>query len=146
MRTHRVDLERQHKEKQMGRPINKRYFGALGSGTDQTDGANIPIRFKTGGTVYEGYIVKQVGSRRFKCITTDGTTATATCVTVDGTASNFDPSNNGECVLTGFQATSGIQRSILRMTNRIAWDFEGRMHKWSLQDDSTTTLIILTQP
>jgi hypothetical protein len=27
MQTHCVDLERQHKEKQMGRPINKKYFG-----------------------------------------------------------------------------------------------------------------------
>jgi len=129
----------------MGRPINKRYFGATGTGTDQTDGANIPIRFKTGGTVYEGYILKQVGSRRFKCSTDDGTTAVATCVTVDADAS-FDPANNGECVLLGFQATAGTPRIIRRMTNRIAWDFDGRMHKWSLQDDSSETLIVLTQP
>jgi hypothetical protein len=129
----------------MGRPINKRYFGATGTGTTQADGANIPIRFKTGGTVYEGYIVKQVGSRRFKCSTDDGTTAVAICVTVDAGAS-FDPANNGECVLLGFQANSGTPRIIRRMTNRIAWDFLGRMHKWSLQDDSTETLIVLTQP
>jgi hypothetical protein len=129
----------------MGRPINKKYFGATGSGTTQADGANIPIRFKTGGTVYEGFIVKQVGSRRFKCSTDDGTTAVAICVTVDAGAS-LDPTNNGECVLVGFQATGGAQRVIRRMTNRIAWDFGGRMHKWSLQDDSTETLIILTQP
>ena len=66
----------------MGRPINKKYFGATGTGTTQADGANIPIRFKTGGTVYEGYIVKQVGSRRFKCSSDNGAT-TAICVTVD---------------------------------------------------------------
>ena len=129
----------------MGRPINKRYFGATGTGTTQADGANIPIRFKTGGTVYEGYIVKQVGSRRFKCSTDDGTTAVATCVTVNAGAS-FDPANNGECVLLGFQATLGTPRIIRRMTNRIAWDFDGRMHKWSLADDSTETLIVLTRP
>jgi hypothetical protein len=125
----------------MGRPINKRYFGATGSAT----APHIPIRFKTGGTVYEGFVVKQVGSRRFKCSTDDGTTAVAICVTVDAGAS-FDPANNGECVLLGFQATSGTPRIIRRMTNRIAWDFLGRMHKWSLQDDSTETLIVLTQP
>jgi hypothetical protein len=90
----------------MGRPINKKYFGATGSGTTQADGANIPIRFKSGGTVYEGFIVKQVGSRRFKCSTDDGTTAVAICVTVDAGAS-LDPTNNGECVLVGFQATGG---------------------------------------
>jgi hypothetical protein len=132
----------------MGRPINKRYFGVTG-GDGATvftpTGPNIPIRFKTGGVVYEGYILKQVGSRRFKCSTDDGTTAVAICVTVDAGAS-FDPANNGECVLLGFQATSGTPRIIRRMTNRIAWDFLGRMHKWSLQDDSTETLIVLTQP
>jgi hypothetical protein len=130
----------------MGRPINKRYFGELGSGTDQTDGANLPIRFKTGGTVYEGYILKQKGSRRFSCVSADGTTATAVCVLVDGTSTNFDPSNNGECVLTGFQANSQIQRSIVRITNRIAWDYLGNMHKWTLQDDSTKTILILNRP
>ena len=31
--TRSVDLERQHKEKTMGRPINKRYFGALTNDT-----------------------------------------------------------------------------------------------------------------
>ena len=130
----------------MGRPINKRYFGALGTGTDQTDGANIPIRFKTGGTVYEGYILSQKGSRRFKCVSADGTTATALCVLVDGTSTNFDPANNGECVLTGFQANSQIQRSIRRMTNHIAWDYVGNMHKWTLQDDSSKTILILNRP
>jgi hypothetical protein len=110
------------------------------------NGTNLPIRFKTGGTVYEGYILKQLGSRRFKCISPDGTTATAICKLVDGTSTNFDPANNGECVITGFQATGGVQRSIRRITNRIAWDYLGNMHKWSLQDDSTQTIILLTRP
>lgn len=130
----------------MGRPINKKYFVSTGgSAAAYADGTNLPIRFKTGGTVYEGYILKQKGSRRFTCIATDGTT-TALCKLVDGTSSNFDPSNNGECVITGFQATSGIQKSIRRLTNHIAWDYDGLMHKWSLSDDSTQTLIVLTRP
>ena len=130
----------------MGRPINKKFFVATGgSAAAYADGTNLPIRFKTGNTVYEGYILKQRGSRRFKCVAVDGTT-TATCVLVDGTASSFDPSNNGECVITGFQITSQVQRSIRRITNRIAWDYVGNMHKWSLQDDSTQTIILLTRP
>ena len=128
----------------MGRPINKKYFGALGTGTDQTDGANIPIRFKfTNGTVYEGYIVKQKSARRFVC--SDGT-RTLLCTLVDGTSNNFDPPNNRECVITGFQANSQIQRSIRRMTNRTAWDYLGNMHKWTLQDDSSQTILILNRP
>jgi hypothetical protein len=134
----------------MGRPINKKFFVASGgSAAAYADGTNLPIRFKTGGSVYEGYILKQRGSRRFKCVAVDGTT-TATCVLVDGSLTagpnTFDPANNGECVITGFQSTSQVQRSIRRITNRIAWDYTGLMHKWSLQDDSTQTIIVLTRP
>lgn len=54
----------------MGRPIAKRFFGT------STTQADIRVHFKTGGTEYDGYIVSQRGSRRFKV--TDGS-VTATC-------------------------------------------------------------------
>ena len=38
MRTRRVDLERQIKEKTMGRPLNKRYFGTIAN----ADGGTMP--------------------------------------------------------------------------------------------------------
>lgn len=44
----------------MGRPIAKRFFGTSAAEAD------IRCRFKSGGTEYDGYIVKQVGSKRFK--------------------------------------------------------------------------------
>ena len=127
----------------MGRPINKRYFGATGTGTGTglLTGNNLPIRFKSGGTVYEGFIVKQVGSRRFKCSTDDGTTAVAKCLLTAGTSS--DPVNNGEAVLLGL--LNGSQPiSIRQLTNRIAIDFSSNRYKWTLTDDSTETLLILT--
>lgn len=127
----------------MGRPINKRYFGTTGTGTGTglLTGNNLPIRFKSGGTVYEGFIVKQVGSRRFKCSTDDGTTAVAKCLLTAGT--NSDPVNNGEAVLLGL--LNGSQPiSIRQLTNRIAIDFSSNRYKWTLTDDSTETLLILT--
>ena len=127
----------------MGRPLNKRYFGATGTGTGTglLTGNNLPIRFKTGGTVYEGFIAKQVGSRRFKCSTDDGTTAVAKCLLTAGT--NSDPVNNGEAVLLGL--LNGSQPiSIRELTNRIAIDFSSNRYKWTLTDDSTETLLILT--
>ena len=127
----------------MGRPLNKRYFGATGTGTGTglLTGNNLPIRFKSGGTVYEGFIVKQVGSRRFKCSTDDGTTAVAKCLLTVGTTS--DPVNNGEAVLLGL--LNGSQPiSIREITNRIAIDFSSNRYKWTLTDDSTETLLILT--
>jgi hypothetical protein len=127
----------------MGRPINKRYFGTTGTGTGTglLTGNNLPIRFKSGGTVYEGFIVKQVGSRRFKCSTDDGTTAVEKCLLTAGTSS--DPVNNGEAVLLGL--LNGSQPiSIRELTNRIAIDFSSNRYKWTLTDDSTETLLILT--
>ena len=127
----------------MGRPLNKRYFGTTGTGTGTglLTGNNLPIRFKSGGTVYEGFIVKQVGSRRFKCSTDDGTTAVEKCLLTAGTSS--DPANNGEAVLLGL--LNGSQPiSIRRLTNRIAIDFSSNRYKWTLTDDSTETLLILT--
>lgn len=127
----------------MGRPLNKRYFGTTGTGTGTglLTGNNLPIKFKSGGTVYEGFIVKQVGSRRFKCSTDDGTTAVAKCLLTVGTTS--DPVNNGEAVLLGL--LNGSQPiSIREITNRIAIDFSSNRYKWTLTDDSTETLLILT--
>lgn len=127
----------------MGRPINKRWFGTTGTGTGTGlyTGNNLPIRFKTGGTVYEGYIVKQKSARRFLCSTDDGTTAQAICKVVEGT--NSDPANNGEATLVGINA-SGNPVSIRNLTNRVATDFNSNRYKWTLADDSTETLIVLT--
>jgi len=121
----------------MGRPINKKYFGATGSATTP----HIPVRFKSGGTVYEGYILKQEGARRFKCSTDDGTTAIEFCKLVSGT--NQDPDNNQEATLVGL--LNGSQPITLqKLTNRIATDWNSVRYTWSLQDDSTETLLILT--
>ena len=50
----------------MGRPLNKRFFGAEGVGP--TAGGNeIKVDFHNGTGVKEGYIVKQKGSKRFVC-------------------------------------------------------------------------------
>jgi len=49
----------------MGRPLNKRYFGA-----PTTGGNEIKIQFHNGAASVNGYIVKQLGSKKFRC--TDG--------------------------------------------------------------------------
>ena len=59
----------------MGRPLNKRYLGE-----PTPDGQEIKVQFFNGSTSVDGWIVKQLGSKRFRC--TDGT-ATADCALVD---------------------------------------------------------------
>ena len=124
----------------MGRPINKRWFGTTGTGTGtgKFSGNNLPIRFKLGGTVYEGYITKQTGSNRYKVSTDDGTTATGTVYLKNAIL----PANNGEAALVGF--FNGSATLIRDLRSRIAIDYSGVRYKWTLSDDSTETLIILT--
>jgi len=49
----------------MGRPLNKKFFGAPTSG-----GNEIKVQFHNGTSSVNGYIVKQLGSKKFRC--TDG--------------------------------------------------------------------------
>ena len=49
----------------MGRPLNKRYFGE-----PTADGNEIKVQFHNGTASVNGYIVKQLGSKKFRC--TDG--------------------------------------------------------------------------
>ncbi len=121
----------------MANKLSKRYFGVTGGSTPK-----IPIRFKSGGTVYEGYIVNQVSARRFKCSTDDGTTAVEVCKLVQGT--NLDPANNGEATLVGYIGTTGVNVSLRKINFRTVADFNSVRYKWSLSDDSTETLLILT--
>ena len=47
----------------MGRPINKRFFGATGDNTQPT----IAIRYHDGTSSREGYILSQRGTNKFNC-------------------------------------------------------------------------------
>ncbi len=124
----------------MGRPVNKRWFGTTGTGTGTGlfTGNNLPIRFKLGGNVYEGYILKQVGSSRYKVSTDDGTTAVGRAVLKNAVT----PASNGDAALVGFY--NGQAVPIRRLYQHRAKDFNGRYFKWNLSDDSTETLLILT--
>ena len=58
----------------MGRPLNKRFFGA-------DSAADIKVQFHNGTKSVPGYIVKQKGSKRFVCKSALG--VEAICVLVD---------------------------------------------------------------
>ena len=57
----------------MGRPINKRFFGA-------TAVDNIRVRFHNGTGSVNGSIVKQKGSKKFLCVDASGNQATCSLV------------------------------------------------------------------
>lgn len=172
----------------MANKLNNRYFGQTGTAT-----TTIPIRVYNG-SAKEGYIVNQVGARRFKCaddtdiqdedivsgnqyviVSVGGTdftqygaidskvgrifTATAngsdvgitlangtvyqliTAKLVEGT--NSDPTAANTATLVGINAT-GNPVTLKKINARTCVDFSGNRYKWSLSDDSTQTLLLLT--
>ena len=89
----------------MGRPIAKRFFST------STTEADIRVRFKTGGTEYNGYIVSQRGSKRFKV--TDGS-VTATCTLTNKNDAGLD---NGDMTIKAF-LDSGTRGFVSKLGSR----------------------------
>lgn len=115
----------------MGRPVNKKYFGVTGGATPK-----LPIRFFSGSLI-EGYIISQRGSNKFNCSNDAGST-TAICRLVSDT-----PNAAGECALVGITA-GGDPVNVRRLFNRTATDFNGNRYTWTVEDDSTESLLRLT--
>ena len=105
----------------MGRPLNKRYFGEPTAG-----GNEIKVQFHNGTSSVPGWIVKQLGSKKFRC--TDGT-ATQDCVLTDAAAAALTAGQMSITVDDGGTArqVTKIAAHMVTMDNgsRINWDFTG---------------------
>jgi len=115
----------------MGRPVNKRNFGATGA-TPST----IPVRFWDGDSSEEGYVVAQKGTNKFKV--TDGVT------TITGRLVNeIAPNGAGEISIVGI-APGSTPVILKKIFNRTAVDWNNNRYTWEAQDDSSQSLLILT--
>jgi hypothetical protein len=130
----------------MGRPVNKKYFGS-GSGNQ------IKVRFKTGGTEYDGYVVSQRGTNKFKV--SDGTR------TIIGRLVNKSTGalSNGELIINVLtdagvfvQATKLYNRvAIVEGNQKIKWNFaasqsDGAVRVADVEGSNQLTITIGTQP
>ena len=66
----------------MGRPLNKRLFGVAGTGPT-AGSTEIKVNFHNGSAVKEGFIVKQLGSKKFR-VEEIGTAGEFTCTLATG--------------------------------------------------------------
>jgi len=107
----------------MGRPLNKRYFGA-----PTAAGNEIKVQFNTGSGSTPGYIVKQTGSKRFK-VSNAGGTDTGTCYLVDKASADLLAGEMSIVVDDG-----GTARQVTKISGRkvtldngtvTGWDFTG---------------------
>lgn len=106
----------------MGRPVNSRYFGS-GSGNQ------IKVRFKTGGTEYDGYVVKQLGSKKFKV--SDGTR------TINGFLVNKSAGAlaDGDIIINVL-TDAGVFEQATKLYNRVAIIEGTRKQKWNFATSS----------
>ena len=154
---HRVDLERQYKEKTMGRPINDRYLGNTANGGDLSNEERLTAIVKVGSnSVSEtGIVLSQRSETKFKV----NDTANGTAVNADGTQRDGSggTGNVGVCtlvdkdvpaademVLKGYVSGSGDGVNVRKMHNRTAIDFDNNRYTWEIQDDSTSNILVLT--
>ena len=106
----------------MGRPLNKRFFG-----TPTAGGSEIKVRFRaTGQSEANGWIVKQLGSKKFRC--TDGTN-TEDCTLADKAQGTLAA---GDMTIT-VKDDGGTARQVTKIAGRmvtldtgakIAWGFD----------------------
>ncbi len=137
------------KEKQMGRPLNKKFFGLL------DDGTNITVNCQVGSNAEstEGYILRQRSPKRF--LVNDVKTGTNKLAGNTGAQGNVgvcqlvDKADGAlaanEMSIMGY-TSNGTGVRIAKLFNKIVVDFNGNRYKWSVVNDSTTSLISLTTP
>jgi hypothetical protein len=110
----------------MGRPLNKRYFGEPTAG-----GNEIKVRFYAPGqSEANGWIVKQLGSKKFRC--TDGTN-TADCTLVDASQGALTA---GDMTIT-VKDDGGTARQVTKIAGRKVTLDTGATIAWNMSDSTS---------
>ena len=107
----------------MGRPINKRFFGEPTAG-----GNEIKVRYRaTGEAEANGWIVKQLGSKKFRCY--DGTN-TMDCTLVDKAQGTLAV---GDMTIT-VKDDGGTARQVTKISGRMVTLDSGDKIAWNFSD------------
>ena len=109
----------------MGRPINKRYFGTPSDG-----GNEIKVQFYDGSASVNGWIIKQLGSKKFRV--TDGATI-KDCFLVDKASGALAA---GEMTIT-VKDDGGTARQVTKISGRKATIDTGASLAWVFDDSNS---------
>jgi hypothetical protein len=132
----------------MGRPVNKRYFGALGPG--ETIAINVQVGANAESE--EGYIISQRSETKFlvndakagtkQSVGGAGTGNVSICTLVDKASGGLDAD---EMSINGtISGSGGNQVRVAKLYNRTCRDFDNNRYTWEVQNDSTETILVLT--
>lgn len=129
----------------MGRPLNKRYFGATSDGSDLSNEQNLTVSVKVGsnGATALGIVLSQRSESKFKVNddpTNDPNGNIGVCTLVN---KSTDTLLDNEMSLQGF-VVDGEAVYIRKVQNRTMVDFNDNHYTWEIQDDSTANILVLT--
>ena len=123
----------------MGRPVNKRNFGALADGTNLT----INCKVAGNGASAVGMIKRQRSNNKFLVDDAKDDSVNEGVCTLVNKASGSLGSN--EMSINGQIAATGQSVFIKRLYNRTCRDFENRRYTYAISDDSTVSQLLLTE-
>lgn len=111
----------------MGRPLNKKIFGANSNN-------NIKVQFHNGTASVRGYIVKQTGSKWFICKDESGNTAK--CMLVDKASADLA---EGEMSITFRYDDTTVQQAVKIAAHRISVNYNGSLQSFPWTFDTSNT-------
>jgi hypothetical protein len=145
----------------MGRPVNKRYFGKPADADDNVlypltgdtfFNVTLAVQVESNAETDSGYILQQRSTTRFlvndlntgtkRTPSGAGTGNVGICKLVDKAAGSLAAN---EIVLVGYvTGVGGSPVRIKKLYNRTCRDFNNTRYKWTIQNDSSVTALILT--
>ena len=121
----------------MGRPVNKKYFGAL------ADGTNLTVNCKVGSNsaTEQGMIVSQRSVNKFKVDDSKlGTGNEGVCTLVAKASGSLAAD---EMSINGIIVASGESVWVTKIYNRTCRDENNNRYTWSVEDDSSVSYMAL---
>ena len=126
----------------MGRPLNKRFFGTTASGGDESNEQNLNVSVKVGANTATdlGIVLSQRSETSFKVNDNPaGTGNSGICALVNKSTPALAAN---EMSLQGYVAGQGAVY-IRKVMNRRMIDFNDNSYTWSIDDDSTSNILVL---
>lgn len=108
----------------MGRPLPKRFFGADANN-------NLRVQFNNGTSSVAGAIVKQKGSKKFKCVDASGNTAT--CHLVSKANASLAA---GEMSIT-VTNDSGTDLFVTKISRHLVTASDGNRYPWNFSSSTS---------
>lgn len=121
----------------MGRPVNKKYFGAL------ADGTNLTVNCKVGANAAteQGMIISQRGVNKFKVDDSKLGSGNEGVCTLVAKASGSLAAN--EMSINGIITADGSSVWVTKIYNRTCRDENNNRYTWTVEDDSSVSYMAL---